>query len=135
MRDGRLIETVDTASTSEEELVKAMVGRDVDLKVDRRTPPGKDVALRIRNLVVPHRLGEKNIRPSIWISMPERSSVSPGSTATARPSLSRPSSGCSKKKAARSISLATIYRENPVSSGDTLASAISLPTAAKWDRS
>ena len=63
MRDGRLIETVDTASTSEEELVKAMVGRDVDLKVDRRTPPGKDVALRIRNLVVPHRLGEKKHPP------------------------------------------------------------------------
>lgn len=63
MRDGCLVETVNTAETSEAELVKAMVGRDVELKVERSVEAGKDVAMRVRNLVVPHRMGEKKHPP------------------------------------------------------------------------
>ncbi len=40
-----------------EGLVGIAVGRDIDLRMTRRKPPGNDVALRIRNLIVPGRAG------------------------------------------------------------------------------
>ena len=61
MRDGRLIETVETSNTSENKLVKAMVGQDINFKFENRKPAKKDIALSIQNLVVSHRSsGKKN---------------------------------------------------------------------------
>ena len=59
MRGGRMISTVDTAETTEEELVRRMVGRDLDQAIGRRETKGGDAALVVRDLVIPGRDGAK----------------------------------------------------------------------------
>ncbi|MFZ4714913.1 MAG: ABC transporter ATP-binding protein [Bacteriovoracaceae bacterium] len=50
IRKGEFIETVNVATTSEEELASKMVGRAVNLKVEKEKAVPKDVVLKIENL-------------------------------------------------------------------------------------
>ena len=50
IRRGEYIETVDVASTSEEELASKMVGRAVNLKVDKKTATPGETVITINNL-------------------------------------------------------------------------------------
>ena len=50
IRKGRFIETVDVATTSEEELASKMVGRKVDLKVSKKESVPTDIVFQIDNL-------------------------------------------------------------------------------------
>ena len=55
LKDGRFIKTFDTATTREEDLVKAMVGRDIGdtyANLDRNDTYG-DVLLEVKNLITP----------------------------------------------------------------------------------
>ncbi len=97
LRRGRVAGTVEPASTTREQLANLMVGRDVELRVQkgpghagrRRAPPrGRRRPRRSRP-----RRGARACRSTC---APGRSSRSPASRATARPSSSRPSSACAR---------------------------------------
>ncbi|MBP9681051.1 MAG: ABC transporter ATP-binding protein [Bacteriovorax sp.] len=63
IRKGQYIETVDVASTSEEELAAKMVGRKIDLKITKSDPNPGEVILKIENLCAhnnKHLLAVKN---------------------------------------------------------------------------
>ncbi|GAC1401048.1 MAG: ABC transporter ATP-binding protein [Pyrinomonadaceae bacterium] len=60
MRDGRVIGTVKTRETNAAELARMMVGRDVLLRVEKRTAQPKDVVLRVKNLTLTHGDKEKS---------------------------------------------------------------------------
>lgn len=54
MRDGRVVTTAPTADLSEDEMARAMVGRELaELYPRRSVPLGEEVALRVRGLEVP----------------------------------------------------------------------------------
>ncbi len=55
LKDGRQVTTLQTAQTSEPELIKAMVGRDIGDTYSslRRNTPGSDVLLEVKNLCTP----------------------------------------------------------------------------------
>ena len=50
LRKGRYIETVDVATTSEEDLAAKMVGRKVDLKINKSHPAPGEIVFQIENL-------------------------------------------------------------------------------------
>lgn len=52
IRRGKLIDTVDVSSTSEEELASKMVGRKISFKVDKKGKKAGEVVLKIEDLVV-----------------------------------------------------------------------------------
>ena len=52
LRKGKCIGTVDVAGTTEEELSRMMVGRDVQLVVDKKPSEPKDTVLHVENLTV-----------------------------------------------------------------------------------
>lgn len=60
LRKGQCIGTVEIASTSVEELSRMMVGRPVQLKVDKQDSVPGDVVLSIENLTVPSKLHKNN---------------------------------------------------------------------------
>ena len=51
LRDGRLVASVDTARTSEQDLIRLMVGRDIDIRIERSAPARCDPALTVSELV------------------------------------------------------------------------------------
>ena len=53
LRKGKCIGTVDVPSTSVEEMSKMMVGRDVQLKIDKQPATPGDVILKVKGLTVP----------------------------------------------------------------------------------
>ena len=60
LRRGKYIGTVDTASTTKEELSAMMVGRDVKFVVDKDEAKPEENILEIKNMVVKSRLHKKN---------------------------------------------------------------------------
>ena len=56
LRKGRYIGTVDTAATTQQELSRMMVGRDVQLVVDKDEPHPTDAVLKVENLHVRSKL-------------------------------------------------------------------------------
>ena len=60
LRKGKYMGTVDVADTSVEEMSRLMVGRDVQLKLEKaESKPGKTV-LKVENLTVPAKVGKRN---------------------------------------------------------------------------
>ena len=55
LRKGRYIGTVETASTNKQMLSEMMVGRSVQLKVDKQKTKPKDTVLEVKNLIVSSR--------------------------------------------------------------------------------
>ena len=60
LRKGRCVGTVDTSSTNKQALSNMMVGRPVQLVVDKAEATPGDVVLSVRDLVVPSRIHKKN---------------------------------------------------------------------------
>ncbi len=60
LRKGRCVGTVDTASTTQEELSRMMVGRPVQLVVDKSPAQPGEAVLTVENLCVPSRLYKRN---------------------------------------------------------------------------
>ena len=50
LRDGRLVGTVETSATSRDELIRMMVGRELNQFFTKHQPPGERVVLRVRDL-------------------------------------------------------------------------------------
>ena len=87
LRRGKKIETVPREGATEESLARAMVGREVLLRVEK-TPakPGDVAARRSRTCTSSTTAGSRRCAASRSRCAPARSSASPASTATARPS-------------------------------------------------
>jgi len=64
MRGGRMIATVNTAETDEKSLVRLMVGRDLDMHLDRETRDRDGPLLEVAGLVVARRDGSKPAEPA-----------------------------------------------------------------------
>ncbi|MBW9212008.1 MULTISPECIES: ABC transporter ATP-binding protein [Terrabacteria group] len=60
LRRGKYIGTVDVKGTSEKELSKMMVGRDVQLVVEKAEAKPKDVVLSLKNMTVPSKQHKNN---------------------------------------------------------------------------
>ena len=60
LRKGKYMGTVDVASTSVEEMSRLMVGRDVQLKVDKTEQAPGDVVLDVQHVTVPSRVHKKD---------------------------------------------------------------------------
>ncbi|HIU19078.1 MAG TPA: ABC transporter ATP-binding protein [Candidatus Limiplasma stercoravium] len=60
LRKGRCVGTVDTASTTQEELSRMMVGRPVQLVVDKSPAQPGEAVLTVENLCVPSRLYKRD---------------------------------------------------------------------------
>ncbi|MCH4013193.1 MAG: ABC transporter ATP-binding protein [Solobacterium sp.] len=60
LRRGKYVGTVNVKDTNEEELSRMMVGRDVQLVVDKKPAKPKDVVLEVSHLTVPGRTKTKN---------------------------------------------------------------------------
>lgn len=60
LRRGKYIGTVDVKDTNQEELSRMMVGRDVQLVVDKTLAKPKDVVLHVENLTVASKIHKKN---------------------------------------------------------------------------
>ena len=87
LRRGKKIETLPAAGATEEGLARLMVGREVLLRVDKRPGDAGGAAAQVEGLTVDRRPrareGPKTSRSRCAAA---RSSASPASTATARPS-------------------------------------------------
>ena len=100
---------------SEDELAALMVGRTVELTVDKDA--GRSRArpvLEVAGLVVADDRGHGRSTASTWTCAPARCSASPACRATGRPSWSRPSWACGPCWPARSA-----RRQRPASAGRT----------------
>jgi len=88
LRKGKCIGTVNTCDTNKQELSNMMVGRPVQLVIDK-TPahPGEEI-LHVEDLCVLSHLHKRNAVDHVSMSARARSSASPASTATARRSSS-----------------------------------------------
>ena len=89
LRKGKCIGTVNTCDTNKQELSNMMVGRPVQLVIDK-TPahPGEEI-LHVEDLCVLSHLHKRNAVDHVsFMSARARSSASPASTATARRSSS-----------------------------------------------
>jgi simple sugar transport system ATP-binding protein len=62
MRDGRVVGTVDTATSTANELARLMVGRDVNLRADKQNMQRGNCVLRIRDLHVRDASGQPKVR-------------------------------------------------------------------------
>ncbi len=60
LRKGKCMGTVNIKDTSEQELSRMMVGRDVQLVVDKAPASPKETVLHVENLVVPSRMHKNN---------------------------------------------------------------------------
>lgn len=60
LRKGKYIGTVDIKNTNKEELSRMMVGRDVNLKVDKKDSTPREVVLSLRGVTVSSQTGKKN---------------------------------------------------------------------------
>jgi simple sugar transport system ATP-binding protein len=67
MRNGKMPATVNTAETTDAELVRLMVGRDLDLELDRQKPARTEPALEVVDLVLPGREGAKLSPPASFV--------------------------------------------------------------------
>ncbi len=63
LRKGKYMGTVDVASTSVEEMSRLMVGRDVQLKVDKAEAGPGEVVLDVQHVSVPSKVHKKGRRP------------------------------------------------------------------------
>ncbi len=91
LRRGKSVGTIDTAGADEPMLARMMVGRDVVLRVEKDECKPGEVALEVSDL---HVLDDRGLPAvdgvTLQVARRARSSRSPGSTATARASSSRP---------------------------------------------
>ena len=62
MRDGRVVTSVSTQETTGPELARLMVGRDVNLRIERTASERGPAVLRIENLQVRDDLGQEKVR-------------------------------------------------------------------------
>nr|WP_240432491.1 ABC transporter ATP-binding protein [Rubrobacter indicoceani] len=62
IRDGRVVETVEAATTTERDLARLMVGREVLLRVEKKPVAAGDVRLAARDLVVKGVTGAEAVR-------------------------------------------------------------------------
>jgi len=69
LRKGKYIGTVDTASTTKEELSEMMVGRNVKFAVDKDEAKPKEKVLEIKNMVVKSKLHSKNAVNNVSINV------------------------------------------------------------------
>ena len=60
LRRGKYIGTVDVATTSKEEMSRMMVGRDVNMVVDKTPAKPKDVILKVENMTVASKMHSNN---------------------------------------------------------------------------
>ena len=60
LRRGKYIGTVDVATTSKEEMSRMMVGRDVNMVVDKTPAKPKDVILKVENMTVASKMHANN---------------------------------------------------------------------------
>jgi simple sugar transport system ATP-binding protein len=60
LRKGKYIGTVDTKDVTKQELSNMMVGRPVQLEVDKSEAVPSDTILEVKNLTVPSKIGNKN---------------------------------------------------------------------------
>jgi simple sugar transport system ATP-binding protein len=60
LRRGKYIGTVDVADTSKEEMSRMMVGRDVQMVVDKEPSKPKDVILKVENMTVASKMHSNN---------------------------------------------------------------------------
>ena len=51
LRDGRLVASVATVQTSEKDLIRLMVGRDIETRIERSSPARRETALNVSELV------------------------------------------------------------------------------------
>ena len=61
LRKGKYIDTVDVESTSKEKMSELMVGRKVQFKVDKEKAQPKEAVLKVENLTVISKQGNKNV--------------------------------------------------------------------------
>ena len=89
LRKGKYMGTVDIKDTTKEELSRMMVGRDVQLQVDKKPADPGRVVLDVENVTM-HSAQHKRTQSgmSLFRCTPVRSSVLPVSRATVRPSSS-----------------------------------------------
>ena len=81
--------TVDIKDTTKEELSRMMVGRDVQLQVDKKPADPGRVVLDVENVTMHSAQHKKDaVGMSLFRCTPVRSSVLPVSRATVRPSSS-----------------------------------------------
>ncbi len=89
LRKGKYMGTVDIKDTTKEELSRMMVGRDVQLQVDKKPAHPGGVVLDVENVTMHNASARRTpSRTSLSRSTPVRSSVLPASRATVRPSSS-----------------------------------------------
>lgn len=60
LRKGKYIGTVNTKDTNKQELSNMMVGRPVQLEIEKDEPKPKDVVLKVENLTVPSKVHKNN---------------------------------------------------------------------------
>ena len=60
LRKGKYMGTVEVANTSVEEMSRLMVGRDVQLVLEKKAPKLGETVLKIENLTVPSKIGKKD---------------------------------------------------------------------------
>ena len=121
IRRGRVVGERLPAETNEDDLAELMVGREVQLTVDRgESHPGEADAPGRRPAGQGRPRHARSCAASTSRSGPARSWASPASPATARTSWSRRSSGCAARRPARSPSTA---RTSPASHPATMNEA------------
>jgi len=94
MRLGQVVGTTTPAETNEAALATMMVGRDVNLVVEKPPANPGEVVLDVTNLFVQDDRGLTAVKESPSRCVLARSSRSPGSKETGRPNSSRRSPGC-----------------------------------------
>ena len=85
LRKGKYMGTVEVKDTSVEEMSRLMVGRDVQLVLEKQPANIGDTVLKVEGLTVPAKLGKKDAVKNVSLA---RSCVWPVSKATARRNLS-----------------------------------------------
>jgi simple sugar transport system ATP-binding protein len=101
LRKGEYITTVDTAATDEQQLTEYMVGRKVELNIDRPVVEKTRPLLEIRDLTIKNDEGAVAIDKVSFYIRGARFWGWPASPAAARRSCARPSPACGPLKAAR----------------------------------
>ena len=96
IRRGKVVGEADPKTATEEDLAEMMVGREVSLTVEKGPATPGEVVLDVADLSVADDRGTTVVDGLASRSAPARSSGSPASPATARPSSSRRSMGLRK---------------------------------------
>ena len=130
IRRGQLVDTVNVADTTTQEMADKMVGRVVHFNIDKQPQtPGKCV-LKVEHLSVKNEQNVLRSTISASTSMPVRSSASPVSTATARPNWSTPLPASARSQTAKSPSAVRTSRMRPSASGSLPEFPISRKTGS-----